>query len=170
MIYKIIGFVFVIISCGGVGFSMVVAHRREVHLLRCMLSAVSYMRCELECRQTPLPELCKKVSIISKNPIGMFFSSLAEELGNQIHPDPQSCMRYALSKMKAFPNSICECITKFTETLGMFSLQGQLRELNQTVQLIQDKLDKLTFEQDIRLRNYQTLSLCAGAAIAILLV
>ena len=170
MIYKIIGFMFVVLACGGFGFSMVITHKKEVQLLHNMLSAVSYMHCELECRQTPLPDLCQKVSAFSQNRIGRFFSVLADELQNQIFPDPKSCTRNALLKMKGFPDSVCECIMKLADTLGVFSLSGQLQEFSRTEQLLQQQLDKLTFEQDIRLRNYQTLGLCAGAAIAILLV
>ena len=170
MIYKIIGAAMIVIACGAVGFIMAVNHRREVQLLQCLLAAISYMRCELEYRHTPLPELCRKTAAICPNHIGRFFSALSQELESQICPDTRICSINALSKMKSFPDSVRNCILNFADTLGAFDLNGQLQGLDQTEQQAQRSLDKLIFEQDIRLRSYQTLGLCAGAAIAILLV
>jgi len=54
--------------------------------------------------------------------------------------------------------------------LGRFDIPGQLRGLENTRKECCDKLQMLTQNNDSRLRSYQTLGLCAGAALAILLV
>ena len=170
MVYKIIGIALIIFACGGFSFSIVCAHKNEVNYLRCLLRAISFMKCELEYRHAPMAEVCRNTADICQNKTGEFFKYLSEELDSQIYPDPQFCTNNALSKIKVFPNSVRECILQFSSTLGAFDLDGQIQELNRIEQLIEQSLDKLTFEQGQRLRSYQTLGLCAGAAIAILLI
>jgi hypothetical protein len=55
------------------------------------------------------------------------------------------------------------------ETLGRFDLQGQLRGLEAVKKNAEFELEQLRSNQDVRLRNYRTFSICAGAALVILL-
>lgn len=55
-------------------------------------------------------------------------------------------------------------------TLGRFDLEGQLKGIDGISREAAAELDRLTKNQDARLRSYQTLGLCAGAALAILLL
>lgn len=170
MMYKFWGAALVVLSCGGFGFTMAAAHRREVRMLNAFIAAISFMRCELQYRCTPLPELCKKTSVMMQNMIGRFFHILSVELESQICPDTRSCALNALSKIKELPRSVQDCIISMADTLGCFDLEGQLQGLSQAEQQAGRILEKLTYEQDKRLRSYQTLGLCAGAALAIILV
>ena len=68
------------------------------------------------------------------------------------------------------PDSVNSILLLLSDTLGVFDLNGQLNGLDQAINQANQLLDKLTFDQDRRLRSYQTLALCAGAALAILLV
>ena len=55
-------------------------------------------------------------------------------------------------------------------TLGRFDLDGQVQGIEAVRNEILTALEKLVKDQDARLRSYQTLGLCAGAALAILLL
>jgi hypothetical protein len=55
-------------------------------------------------------------------------------------------------------------------TLGHFDLDGQIQGIEAVRQEAVASLDKLTKDKEARLRSYQTLGLCAGAALAILLM
>ena len=68
------------------------------------------------------------------------------------------------------PDSVNSILLTLSDTLGAFDLNGQLSGMDQAIDHANQLLDKLTFNQDQRLRSYQTLALCAGAALAILLV
>jgi len=61
-------------------------------------------------------------------------------------------------------------LMKFGATLGMFNADGQLIEIRNTRNEAQHKLDQLLSNQDTKTKNYKTLGLCAGAAIAILFI
>ena len=170
MMYKIVGTALVILSCGGVGFNAASAHKREVRLLKELITSIHYMKCELEYRSTPLPELLGKTAKISSGHMQAFFLRLVQVLQSQIFPDPGSCCAHVIAQNKILPASVRDIIMTVGATLGQFDLQGQLDGLQLAIAHAEELLEKLTTDQDNRLRNYQTLGLCAGAALAILLV
>ena len=170
MMYKVLGSVLVILTCGGFGFSIAASHRKVVRLLNSFIAAISFMRCELQYRCTALPELCAKTAAMLPDMIGKFFRNLSNELESQICPDIKSCTMNALSKTEDIPVAIGDCIMTMANTLGCFDLNGQLEGLARAERQAQNVLEKLTFDLDKRLRSYQTLGLCAGTALAILLV
>ena len=56
---KYFGALLVILGCGGFGFSLAAAHRREEVHLRQLMDSLQYLHCELEYHLTPLPVLCR---------------------------------------------------------------------------------------------------------------
>lgn len=160
-----------IVCCGGYfGFSMVVYHKSEEKALRQIITAVRYMLCEIQCRLTPLPQLlgqaAKEISGISS----VVMEALGDELEGQIMPDVSCCMDTILRSHKNIPNQTREVFTVLGRCLGRFDLQGQIKELESVEQLCERYLAELENNRDSRLRSYQTLGICAGAAIAILLL
>ena len=168
MMMKWIGAALVVVGCGGTGFSMVAAHKREEKEIRQLMSALDYMQCELQYRMTPLPDLCRQTAVQSAGGIRSLFLHLATELEDQVSPDVSRCMNAAVSKTSVLTDSTAALATNLGKTLGRFDLEGQLRGLEQSRSECRRVLDKLTQNQETRLRSYQTLGLCAGAALAIL--
>ena len=170
MILKLLGSVLVIASCGGFGFSIAASHKREVRLLHCLLETINYMRNELQYRCPVLPKLCRDSVRFAEKPIKEYFESLATELESQTVADTKSCCLKALSQTVNMPQSVKSIIISISDTMGLFDLDGQLDGLCYASALVNNALEKLTTDQDRRLRSYQTLALCGGAALAILLV
>ena len=56
---RVIGACCIFAGCGGFGFSMAAASRREETQLRQLLSALELMSCELSYRMIPLSDLCQ---------------------------------------------------------------------------------------------------------------
>ena len=56
------------------------------------------------------------------------------------------------------------------KTLGRFDLTGQLSGIESVIQLCRRDLDGLLSNQDVRLRSYRTLGICAGIALVILFI
>ena len=131
---RIIGACCIFAGCGGFGFSMAAASRREEGELRQLLAALEYMSCELSYRMTPLSVLCRTAAEGSGGTVRAFLTELAREL----------------------------------DTLGRFDLPGQLRGLESAIRSTEEALRQLRDGAADRRRSYQTLGLCAGAAMAIL--
>lgn len=168
MSIKLIGSVLIIVGCGGVGFSMASAHRKEESALRRLISVLDHMGCELQYRLTPLPELCRRAAEESGGCIHQVLNTLADELANQSAPDAGSCMKAALNKNPKVPAKAKEILLQLGTSLGRFDLPGQMKGLEAARQTCRQKLDELSDNRDVRLRSYQTLGLCAGAALAVL--
>ena len=170
MSIKWIGAILVVVGCSGVGFTMAANYRREEWTLRALIRALDYMTCELQYRLTPLPELCRQAGKESGTPAGKALINLAQELESQISPDADSCMYAALSRMTDLPAATDEALRLLGSCLGRFDLNGQLQGLEQVRLHCRGALAALEAGRDQRVRGYQTLGVCAGAALAILLV
>lgn len=165
-----IGAVLVFICCGYFGFAMAMSHRKEERTLRQILLAINYMECELQYRLTPLPQLLGQASKQVGGVARTVLSTLAAELESQISPEVAYCMESVLRREKDVPKLAMEAFQMLGQCLGRFDLQGQLKELDCVRALCTRHLSELEANRDVRLRSYQTLGLCAGAALAILLL
>ena len=170
MILKVIGALLVIAGCGGFGFKLAACHLREERTLRQLVSSLDYMECELQYHLTPLPSLCRQTAAESAGVIRQVFLFLAIELEDQISPDVDRCMTAALSKTADIPRLTGSALVDLGRSLGRFDIEGQIKGLDAIRQECRRNLDALSQNKDVRLRSYQTLGLCAGAAIVILFI
>lgn len=170
MILKIIGAILVIAGCGGFGFKLAACHLREEKTLRQFISSLDFMECELQYHLTPLPALCRQTAAESSGVIRQVFLLLAIELEDQISPDVDRCMTAVLSKMADIPRLTKTAMVNLGRSLGRFDMEGQIKGLDAIRQECRRNLDGLNQNKDVRLRSYQTLGLCAGAAIVILFI
>ena len=169
MSLKLLGIFAVIVGCGGVGFGMAVNYRSEENCIRQLLAVLDRIQCDLEYRLTPLPELCRICQECCSGKLRILFQELYAELDRQIAPDAACCMNAAVAKTD-LPKSVRKLLLELGHTLGCFDLSGQIRGIEAVRSQALDKLQDLMKDKDVRIRSYQTLGLCAGAALAILLL
>lgn len=167
---KLVGASLILLACGGTGFSMVTGYRRRENSLHQLIRALEYMECELEYRMTPLPVLCSNVAQMCTGRIQDILTGLSMELESQITPNATSCMYAVVSRTDDLPGVLQRCLLDLGDSLGRFDLSGQLQGLSSIRKKAEFELDKLRQNHDIRVRSYQTLGLCAGAALAVLLL
>ena len=170
MNFKLIGGIFVVVSCGGFGFFLSLTQKREEWLLRQLVSALDYMLCELQYRLTPLPELCRQAGQQGKGVLGQIFLQLAETLEYPMSSNVGSCMEKVLSAYDDIPVKVLENLQLLGSTLGRFDLEGQAKELELLRQQCRADIVLLSADKIQRQRSYQTLGLCAGAALVILFI
>ena len=170
MSLKVIGSILIITACGGFGFKIAATHVKEVKTLRQLIAILDYMECELQYRLTPLPALCRQAAGEGNGVLQKTFLQLAIELEDQVSPDVERCMTAALNQVNDIPRLTFHGLDMLGKTLGRFDLNGQLKGLEAVRQECRRNLEHLSKNQDVRLRSYQTLGLCAGAAMAILLI
>jgi len=165
---KMLGIALVIIGCGAFGFRLAAHLRLEIHALRDLIDILNYMKCELNYRLTPLPQLCRLSAERGKS-LRDLFLCFADEMDGQISTDTASCMEAAIYKNAGISDSIKVLLQDLGCSFGKFDLEGQLSGIDSVCQKCAKRLEELEKDKDIRTRNYQTLGLCAGAALAILL-
>lgn len=167
---KIIGSIFVVVSCGSLGLKIVYQHIKEEKTLQQLISVLDFMECELLYRLTPLPSLCRQAACECNGILQQIFYALATELEDQISPDVERCMNAALCTVKDIPKLSHEALAHLGRAFGRFDMDGQLKALEAVRQDCRRNLENLNINRDARLRSYQTLGLCAGAAIVILFI
>ena len=168
--FKLIGAVLMIAGCGAFGFWVAARHRREMRMLKQFIWSLDYMTYQLHCYLTPLPDLLRQTAQQANGVIAIVYSRIAEELDRQIIPEVSCCVKSVLDKTAALPESVYEGFSMLGNTSGQFDLDGQLKSIAAIRMDCQLKLEKLTDGAEARLRCYQTLGLCMGAALAIIFV
>lgn len=167
---KWIGAIFVFISCGGVGFSIAHGYRYREQLLQQLLASMAMMASELEYRLTPLPELLRKAAGDTSGILRDVFANAAREMDWHSEPDAGSCIRAALERSHDLPACLRRPLCLLGQTLGQFDISGQLRGLESAEDACRREIARLERNRETRIRSYETLGLCAGAALIILFV
>ena len=167
---RLVGAGLIISSCGAFGMAMAVQYRREIAMLRQFIGVVEYMQREMVYHLSPLPELCRGAAAQTNGSLRKLLEETAWEMESQIAPDVSSCMDAAQEKVGALPVSTQKAVNQLKVSLGIFDLPGQQEALASVHHFCEDLQADLEANKAQRIRNYQTLWLCAGAALAILLV
>lgn len=160
----------VIVACGSFGFRAASAHRKSVKAMQQLLSAITYIEHELQYRMSSLPDIFHQTAAYCNGSVGLFFGLLADELEKQVAPDIAFCIEAALSQTEGLPVLAKKGIHLLGRSLGRFDIENQLEELATVRAECTTILSSFTDNQEVRLRSYQTLALCAGAAVAILFI
>lgn len=170
MTYRWIGAVLVVAGCGGFGFSLARETLRQESLLRQTLEMLDYMEGELRCRLTPLPQLCAQIARRQRGALGRLFGALSRSLREKEAPQAEDCLRILLREDRNLPVRVKRILQLLARSLGRFDLEGQLKGFASARTACLRELSLLREDRDIRLRSYRTLGLCAGAALAVLLI
>lgn len=163
------GVLLVIFGCGSIGVSMAAAYSTQIRLLRQLIGVLDEMEWELQYHLTPLPELCHISAANTTGIIRGVFEQLASSLKRKAYSDVRSAMEAALSGCR-IPVRISRHLKNLGMSLGRFDLQGQVQGLRSVKSACRRELQELENGKRERLRGYQTLALCAGAAVAIILI
>lgn len=170
MTYRLLGAVLIIAGCGGFGFSMVLGEKQKESLFRKLITAIEFMQWELSYRLTPLPELLGKAGKNCGGEVGDLLMAVSRELTLQLYPDAASCMQKVLSERRDQPRNFRLLLRKLGLSLGNFDLTGQLEGLKSLQKECEKELKVLEDGRGQRFRSYETLGICAGAALAILFI
>lgn len=168
--YELLGACLIIGGCGGFGICLGATALREARELEGLLRALDWMENQLQYRLTQLPELCRGAGKEAGGTVGRVFGALAWELDRQTAPEPAGCMQAALGKCPGLSPQLRRAMACLGRDLGRFDLPGQLRGLDRARDRARKMLESLQRNRVSRLREYRTLGLCAGAALAILLL
>lgn len=168
--YRWIGAILIVGSCSCCGFSISAGQRREERLLCQLLRILQMMESELRYRLTPLPDLCHMAAQESRGILRTVFRNLHDELTSRKLPDAGSCMSAALSRSGEIPVRTRRILGQLGNTLGRFDLEGQLQGIQAAYKRCETNLLRIQENRNERLRSYQTLGICAGTALAIILI
>lgn len=167
---KLIGAVLIVAGCILSGYAFSLTYKKEERLLYDLVRALDYMCCDLEYRMSSLSDVCRKTSQQCSGVLYDVFSDLSTELDQQIAPDARRCMDAVLAKTRNIPPACKTILQELGTSLGQFGLDGQLRGIENVRNMCNMKAISFTQNKESKIRTYQTLGICGGAAITILLI
>ena len=170
MLIKWIGALLIVAGCGFFGFYMGWNVNRDASLLRALVAFIDGLSSELSYRMSPLPDALRATAQLQKSKISAVFVALAEQLEQQISPNVGSCMEHVLSQQRHLPANTLRQLHELGGLLGTYDMQGQQSGLAMAKETCMRILSQLDQDRTQRVRGYQTLGLCAGAALAILFI
>lgn len=170
MMLKLFGALLIVIGCGGFGFLTAVYWKQEELALRQLVGDLEFMVCELQYRMTPLPELCGQTAGERNGLTSEFWKLMEAELEQQMEPDVSCCVQSVLNRCGKLPEHTQKALKILGQTLGRFDLEGQIQGLNSVKSHCCGELESMVQERDFRQKSYQTLGICTGIALAIILV
>lgn len=170
MPFRIIGALLVIGGCSAAGFLFALNSKKETQTLKSIIELLEYWKNELSFHLTPLPELCIQAAARDQTILGKLMGTIANELERQISSDVETCILAALQRFPDFPPLSKQILETLGRSLGKFDLEGQINGIDSVLKEANRLYEQHLNLQDVRLRNYKTLGICAGVAIAILFI
>ena len=166
---RMVGAGILVAGCSGFGCLLGYHYKKEEQMLRWLLAALQEMEWELKYRITPLPDLCRVAADASGGKIRQLFRTLEQELRSYAVSEISGCMN-GLLQTAEIPTQCRLCLKNLGSSLGRFDLEGQIQGLQSVSTQCRQHLGKLQENRSERLRSYQTLALCAGFGLAIILI
>lgn len=170
MIIRWIGACCIVAGSGCIGIFHTMEHYRTVKFVRKIIIAAEYMERELRYRQLPIPELLLNTADYCGGVIKPLFTQFSKRISSQLDTDLSTAMNAVLFSFKSLPDVFSDLCRELSKSIGQFDIDGQLECLESLRTVCKAKLDALTDEQATKMRSFQTLALCTGAAVAILLI
>lgn len=168
-VYRIVGAVLVVVGCALIGKFKVVTDRQTISLIGEFISGINTMICELEFRRTPLPNLCNLVAERTSGVVSGYFAALEKELSHQTLPDVGACSDTAMRQCGDIPSEIRQLLSLTGESLGMFGVDGQVEQLQYIRNIAENLLERAQKNFESLGRSHQTVWICAGIVLAVVM-
>ena len=169
---RIIGAGLVVLSASAVGFGFARAVRLQCAQLEGLLWALEFMKSEMSAHLTPLPGIFGMLGSCRQKDVALFFTAAADALGT-----PPGCT-LPVSFKRGFEASqsfrpgetAVQTLYALSAGLGRFDLESQLAAIEQAKGHITRALLNLQAQKPGRCRSYETIGVCAGLALAVILL
>lgn len=162
------GVAFIVISAGSVGFQMAALLRKKCDLLNQILKALQLLRNEIAVCGTPLPQAFALLAASCNGALESLFGSTAREMDKNRWTTPHDAVSNALEPLRE--PLLGEIFLPLAKNLGKYDLDAQLQGIETAKLQAEQRLQEMEQERKIKSRTYQTLGVCTGLAVAILLI
>ena len=162
---KMLGAACVIFSASAVGFGFSGNVRRQCAQLTALIEALTYLKSEMLYRRTPLPQALGMLAEHSADAaVGGLLAKAAKKLEESCTLSVHAAFRAALGMADG------QALLSLSLSLGQLDLDGQERALELASERLSAQLRLLEQGRSARCRSYATIGICAGMALAVILL
>ena len=169
---KLLGIACIVLGAGAVGFGCARRLRRQAQQLADLQTALCLMKSELLCRMTPLPELLENAGKSVGSVVGRLFRRMAEQMRQDLYASPQALFTQTLRELSSLnlPPQAEQALLGLFLALGQFDAEGQCRSIDLASARLREQTEILEKSRIAQSRSYRTIGICAGFAIAVILL
>lgn len=166
------GIILIVASAGTVGFRYARGLRRRCRFLRQLMDALQLLKNEIAVCATPLPQAFALMAVAADGPLEQLFTAAARAMDRSHWTTPLMAVQEALAQTPELPESdpAAQTLVDLAARLGRYDTDSQLQGIDMAVLRLTELLRQAEIERSTRSKTYQTLGICAGLALAILLL
>lgn len=169
---RLFGAGLVALAAGAVGFGFARRVKTQCAQLDALVWALETMAGEMSARLTPLPEIFLMLGSGGQKEVSLFFKTAAMAL-----MEPPGCT-VPVSFKRGFAaaanfrpgEQAAQALYALSTGLGRFELERQLAAIEQAKGAVTRELLSLQAQKQARCRSYGTIGVCAGLALAVILL
>ena len=169
---RMIGAGLVVLAAALAGFGCAASVRAQCAQLEGLCWALAYMKSEISSRLTPLPLLFSSLAQCRQKDIAAFFGEAGRALS--VPPGctvPVSFKRgFAAAPALRLGGTCVQALYGLAMGLGRFELESQLAAIEACRRTVEQELLIVQAQKRARCRSYETIGVCAGLALAVILL
>lgn len=170
MYLRIIGALTLCVGSSVFGFSAAGAIKRSIKTLRQLIVSLEIMRCEVSYTLTPIAKICQIISKSCRGEVALFYEKLMGIYSGNYPEQDNWASTLLQDTLRNIPQDALDAMTELISSFGKFGVTEQLRMIDLTAEKLNASLDKINSEKMQRCKCYETLGICTGLAIAVLIV
>lgn len=169
---KTAGAVLIVASAASFGFRYGWSVKRRAELIGQLLLGLRLLKGEISVYGTPLPQAFGVLAAATKGSAADFFSFAAREMNRNRHLSPQEVLENAGNQLKELrqDDPVRKVLRDFFAGLGRYDIESQICGISITIAGLEEILRQTEAEKGLRCRTYRALGICAGLALAIVLI
>lgn len=169
---KIAGSIMIVLSAGYFGFRHAGSVRRRCDLIGQLLLALRLLKSELSTYGTPLAQAFGVLAAATGGDAAAYFSLAAKEMNSKRWITPDRALWLAEGQLKDIPEQdpVRLVLRDLGVGLGRYELESQLNSIANAEARMEQLRTEAETEKGIRCKTYRMIGICAGLALAILLV
>ena len=173
MLLKIIGIILVIGGSCVIGFTLSSTYSKRPVQLKILQSLIQMLRNEIRFMSSIITDAFERIGRSIDNPVASFFTNALEYLNNEESINIAQAWERAIYEnmgKTALNKEDAEILISFGKMLGNSDIQGQLKNIEYTLQQL--NLQQLKAEEAMKKYEtmYKTLGILGGALAVILLI
>ena len=165
---KILGISFITLSSAVVGFQMAAMLRKRCALMRELDDLLQLLEQEIGTCGTLLPHAFALLSAATDGIWETVFSGIAKEMDKNRWATPHEAAQIVLNQVH--DRDISEIMLPMMKKMGKYNIEAQTQGIESARLQLRMLLQELEQEQKMKSKTFQTLGICTGLAVAILLI
>jgi len=165
---KILGISFIALSSAAVGFQMSAMLRKRCALMRELDNLLQLLEQEIVTCGTPLPHAFALLSASTDGIWENVFSGIAKEMDKNRWATPHEAAQIVLNQVH--DRDISEIMLPMMKKMGKYNIEAQTQGIESARRQLRMILQELEQERKMKSKTFQTLGICTGLAVAILLI